>query len=429
MLLPVFRPLAVLLFALAIAPANAAFHLFSINEIFSNADGTVQFVELTALAGGQQFISGHPIVAFSGGVTRSFTATSNLPGDTGGRKFLIGTQGFAAVSSVQPDVVVPNGFFFVGSGSVDWAGDTWSYTNMPTDGNLSLNRDGSTAPNSPTNFAGQTGHVTLTAGPPPPTTSYEGLWWRSPAGSESGWGVNITHQGDILFATWFTYDTDGSLMWLVVPSAAKGQASTYQGAVYRTTGPSFDAVPWDGSTVGLTQVGAVSFTFTEDSKGTFSYNVNGVSQTKDIVKQVYAAKAPDCLVGGTAGNSPNFQDLWWKSPAGSENGWGVNIAHQADILFVTWFTYDASRKGLWIVGSNVAKTANNVYSGDLFRTSGPAFSASPWDPAKVTVTKVGTVTVTFSDANNATFAYTLNGVSQSKPITRQVFATPQTVCK
>src|SRR5262249_8515022 len=42
----------------------------------------------------------------------------------------------------------------------------------------------------------------------PPTTqaaltvcraSYEGLWWKSPAGSESGWGVSIEHQGDILF--------------------------------------------------------------------------------------------------------------------------------------------------------------------------------------------------------------------------------------
>ena len=37
-------------------------------------------------------------------------------------------------------------------------------------------------------------------------TSYEGLWWNSPANSESGWGLNITHQGNILFATWFTYD-------------------------------------------------------------------------------------------------------------------------------------------------------------------------------------------------------------------------------
>ena len=36
------------------------------------------------------------------------------------------------------------------------------------------------------------------------TPNYEGLWWRSPAGSESGWGINFAHQGDVIFATWFT---------------------------------------------------------------------------------------------------------------------------------------------------------------------------------------------------------------------------------
>ena len=51
------------------------------------------------------------------------------------------------------------------------------------------------------------------------TPSYGGLWWKSPAASESGWGLNITHQGDILFATWFTYDRDGNGMWLVIPQA------------------------------------------------------------------------------------------------------------------------------------------------------------------------------------------------------------------
>jgi hypothetical protein len=28
-----------------------------------------------------------------------------------------------------------------------------------------------------------------------------------PGGSESGWGVNLTHQGDTIFASWFTYTT------------------------------------------------------------------------------------------------------------------------------------------------------------------------------------------------------------------------------
>ena len=44
-------------------------------------------------------------------------------------------------------------------------------------------------------------------------------------------------------------------------------------------------------------------------------------------------------------------------------------------------------------------------------------------------TQVGTGTLSFSDANNGTFAYTVNGVSQTKAVTREVFTNPGTVCQ
>ncbi len=40
---------------------------------------------------------------------------------------------------------------------------------------------------------------------------------------------------------------------------------------------------------------------------------------------------------------------------------------------------------------------------------------------------VGTGTLTFSDANDGTFAYTVNGISQTKAITRQTFG-PVPLC-
>jgi len=65
----------------------------------------------------------------------------------------------------------------------------------------------------------------------------------------------------------------------------------------------------------------------------------------------------------------------------------------------------------------------------LVRTSGPPFSASPFNPALVTRSDVGTATFTFSDGNHATFAYTVGNVTQAKAITREVFASPGTVCQ
>jgi len=33
--------------------------------------------------------------------------------------------------------------------------------------------------------------------------SYQGIWWAAPAGAESGWGINFTHQGDVVLKAWF----------------------------------------------------------------------------------------------------------------------------------------------------------------------------------------------------------------------------------
>src|SRR3990167_7926115 len=65
----------------------------------------------------------------------------------------------------------------------------------------------------------------------------------------------------------------------------------------------------------------------------------------------------------------NYQDLWW-NPA--ESGWGINITHQGDTMFATWFIYDAAGKPLWLVMSNGVKSGSGSFSGDLYRTSGPA---------------------------------------------------------
>jgi hypothetical protein len=60
----------------------------------------------------------------------------------------------------------------------------------------------------------------------------------------------------------------------------------------------------------------------------------------------------------------------------------------------------------------------------LIQTKGPAFGAAAFDPLKVTRSEVGTATFTFVHGNAATFSYSVNGISQSKSITRQLFAPP-----
>ncbi|HKP67156.1 MAG TPA: hypothetical protein VJX31_11065 [Casimicrobiaceae bacterium] len=269
--------------------------------------------------------------------------------------------------------------------------------------------------------------------PAPPTSApnYQGLWWAAPAGAESGWGINFAHQGNTIFATWFTYDASGKAAWYVM-TAQKTGAGTFAGSMYQTNGPAFNAVPFDPAGVTAIAVGTGTLAFSSATAGTFTYTVNGITQAKAIVPQIFGP-APMCVFGAQPdlSKATNYQDLWWASPAGSQSGWGINLTHQGATIFATWFTYGADHNPLWYVVTAM-KTADRTYKGTLYRTVGPPFNAMPFDPHAVQATPVGDATFVFADGNRATFAYNVNDGanvgSQTKSITREIFASPGTVC-
>jgi len=258
--------------------------------------------------------------------------------------------------------------------------------------------------------------------------NYDGLWWAAPGGIESGWGINFSHQGDVIFATWFTYDGSGKAWWLSM-TANKVAENVYSGALIQTRGPSFNAVPFNPAAVSATQVGAATLSFASANAATFQYTVGGVSQTKTITHQVFGP-LPRCTFGAlnSLALATNYQGLWWNAPAGSESGWGVNLTQEGDVIFGTWFTYDLDGTPVWL-SVTARYTGGSVYSGTLFRTTGPAFNSVPFNPAGVTGTPVGTASFNFVNGNSASFGYTFRGIAQTKAITRQVFRAPGTACE
>ena len=266
-----------------------------------------------------------------------------------------------------------------------------------------------------------------------PGPNYEGSWWNAPAGSESGWGINLAHQGDVIFATWFTYDAAGRAWWMSMTANRTGN-SVFSGTLFETHGPAFNT-PFNPNAVSYFPVGAGTLTFSDADNGTFAYTVNGIAQTKAITRMVFAT-LPRCTFGTQANlaTATNYQDIWWDAAGTGESGWGVHFTHQGDLIFATWFTYDFDGAPLWL-SATASKTSAGVYSGALFRTTGPAFGAVPFDPLKVVRTPVGTLTLTFDDGDNATFAYTVTlgnppvSVTQTKQLTRLVFRAPGTLCQ
>ena len=267
--------------------------------------------------------------------------------------------------------------------------------------------------------------ITVVAAGPP---NYGGLWWASPAGSEAGWGINLAHQGDVIFATWFTYDATGKGLWLTASANLVGDRQ-YSGALLQTTGPAFDITPFRPERVRIATVGTATLRFGDANDGTFDYTLNGITQSKAITREVFGA-LPTCTFALTPDltTAYNYQDLWWAAPAGSEPGWGINLTHQGDIIFATWFTYDHDGTPMWL-SATAPKTGAGAYRGTLYRTTGPAFNAQPFDPAQVVATAVGPMTLAFTNGNSGTFSWTVDGESGSEAITREIFEPPGTVCQ
>lgn len=114
----------------------------------------------------------------------------------------------------------------------------------------------------------------------------------------------------------------------------------------------------------------------------------------------------------------DYSDLWWNS---RESGWGLTIAqHPSDRLVAVWYVYSQSGQAVWYTIQPGAWTSSTIYSGPVYKTTGPYFGGT-FDPNKVGITQVGTATLNFTDANTATFSYTVEGVSGSKSITRLPF--------
>src|SRR6476659_3689395 len=78
--------------------------------------------------------------------------------------------------------------------------------------------------------------------------------------------------------------------------------------------------------------------------------------------------------------SPDPTGFWYNA---AESGWGVNIAQQGDVLFVTLVVYDEQKRAQWFVASDVRDTRDNgIFNGVLYRTMGPAFGGA-FDPGQV----------------------------------------------
>lgn len=157
--------LAVIAWALGPSHALATFHTFIVDQLYSSADGEIQFIVLREAGGvgAQHLFAGQTVTSTRGGVVKTFTFPANLPSSaTAGKRVLIASEGYVVLRNAAPslnlpapDYTSPNRFLATDGGVVDFAGvDQLSYASLPGDGTNARFRDGSTAANLAQNFGG-----------------------------------------------------------------------------------------------------------------------------------------------------------------------------------------------------------------------------------------------------------------------------------
>jgi hypothetical protein len=113
----------------------------------------------------------------------------------------------------------------------------------------------------------------------------------------------------------------------------------------------------------------------------------------------------------------DYTDLWYNA---NESGWGLNLVqHASNNVFGVIYTYEAPNRPVWYVMPGGSWTTSTIFTGTLYHVSATAGNAASFQAGPVT--QVGTATLAFTDANTASFTYTVNGVQVTKSIRRQPF--------
>ena len=247
------------------------------------------------------------------------------------------------------------------------------------------------------------------------------VWWNA---SEPGWGLYIADQGNVLVPYWFTHDFDGEPAWFLALTTPQADGS-YRGGFERITGVPLAQIQ-NQAADGGEPLGDAELLFDEQGGLTFTYSVDGVTQSKQLQRFAFGDKDVYCRATGETRNfADNYSDLWW-NPLSS--GWGVHISHVGSDLYFTWYTYDTDGEPIYYQGVTTRRL-DESYAGELYRSKdGTPFLQIDGAPANDGAEVVGSTRLIFADGANATFEYSIGSISQRRQIQRYQFGNLAGVC-
>jgi hypothetical protein len=399
----------------ACAPIGTASAKFVVDQIYSNANGSIQFVVL--VADGPSECRGFSIFSTHVGVVVSGQQWPGVFSRSSGARVLVASDGFGPLG-VIPDFRLWDGFLATDGGTIRVCYDEeFHYASLPVDGVTALDRSGSLVQNVATNSAGDSVSVTSeqAASAGMLRLGLTGSWF-DPATSGQGFEIEVAPDsanfGFNVMVGWFTYDVGASggaerQRWYTL-FAHVGPGDYWAPValdIYRNVGGNFDA----GPITSAQKVGSATLLFTACDRGTLDYAFTDGSGRSGRIPITRVTQNVTCHPTGTSRSDPDFALSGnWYDPATSGQGIFVEINPVSNAAFVAWYTYAPNGAAAGAAGQRWY-TAQATYVANtrtipltIYETTGGLFDAPSPSPQ---TTAVGTATLAFQSCDAATLSY------------------------
>jgi len=416
-----------LLAGMVFASIGAANAKVVVEQIYSNANGSIQFIVFRVE--GERECTPFSVSSVHDGVVFPGYGYIPPPGLWTSDHILVATTGFQALGTVTPDYGVSDGFLGTGGGTIRFCGSELHYPAFPTNGITALDGSGSPVPNMARNAQGASGSVTAAQAALAALTinrlGLTGTWYQA-ATSGQGFALEVApapadlyvRYGHVMMA-WATYDHSAiggpeRQRWYTLFTQFTNYDDAYSLPldIYQNTGGNFNAGPITSGA----KVGTATLSFTTCDQGKLDYTFNDDTGRSGSIAITRLMQNVTCYTTGKlapGGADSSFSGNWY-DPTTTGQGIFVEINPVSGAAFLNWYTYAPNGAGAGAAGQRWYTAISPYTAGartlamKLYATTGGLFDAAAPVPATV---EVGTATLTFKSCTAATLDYNFTGGS------------------
>jgi hypothetical protein len=229
-----------------------------------------------------------------------------------------------------------------------------------------------------------------------------GLWFDSARDGE-GFSIEVLDDGQAV-VIWYTYDADGSQMWLIGNASVDG-ARLRVDALARPVGARFGA-DFDPDDVERLLWGSLDIEFDDCGSGRFSYQGppdygSGSHPLVRLAQMSGVGCGSDTSAPGSA-----FSGLFY-DPSRDGEGFSIQMVDAGGdqpLPVAFWFTYTPDGQQAWLIGAGDLVEGRRFVADEVQQPTGARFGAD-FDPADVQRLPWGMWSIDFSDCNAAALEF------------------------